>query len=103
MAPLGCHGQGKSPLMSRNLATMQTVVQGAKTPTFQFTMVQHNGTFFRPQLKKKFFVSERFSKSYQIYFCFRSNLLNSGRKKSFFAEKEQKNFDIVVFDTKAIK
>ena len=53
MAPLGCHGQGKSPLMSRNLATMQTVVQGAKTPTFQFTMVQHNGTFFQATTQEK--------------------------------------------------
>ena len=90
MAPLGCHGQGKSSLMKRNLATMQTVVQGVKTPTFQFTMVQHNGTFFRPQLKKKLFVSERFSKSYQIYFCFRSNLLNSERKKVFSLRRNKK-------------
>ena len=46
--------------------------------------------FYRSQLKKKFFVTERCSKSYQIYFCFRSNLLNSERKKFFRWERTKK-------------
>ena len=46
--------------------------------------------FFRPQLKKKFFVTERFSKSYQIYFCFRSNLLNSEREKVISLRRNKK-------------
>ena len=89
--------------MKRNLASMRTVVQEAKTPTFQFTMVQHNGTFFQATTQEKILCDWTIFKKLSNLFLLSQQLIEFRKKKSFFAEKEQKNFDIVVFDTKAIK